>query len=205
MTVIPSLSVKSDTPDEASLRYMLKLAAPMVVTTISFTIMQFVDRFMVSRLGTNALAAILPASFVSLLPGAFAMGSLASLNTFVSQSLGRGEKKDCSNYFWQSLYMGLMYFLFVLAVMWPTAPWIFKILGQPEDVRGLEVIYLRIILYAQLVAVVNWSSNQFFMGIHKPIITMYASLCGQVVNVVFNYLLIFGKFGFPAKIGRASC
>jgi MATE family multidrug resistance protein len=198
MPDIPSLPAQNDSVDEASLRYMLKLAAPMVVTTISFTIMQFVDRFMVSRLGTNALAAILPASFVSFLPGAFAIGSLASLNTFVSQSLGRGERRDCSNYFWQSLYMGFTYFFFVLVMMWPAAPRIFTILGQPQEVIELEVIYLRIILYAQLVAVINWSSNQFFMGIHKPIITMYASVCGQVVNVVFNYLLIFGKFGFPA-------
>ncbi len=198
MPNISSLPAQNDTIDEASLGYMLKLAAPMVVTTISFTVMQFVDRFMVSRLGTNALAAILPASFVSFLPGAFAMGSLASLNTFVSQSLGRGEKKDCSNYFWQALYMGFVYFLFVLVIMWPAAPWIFRILGQPQDVLELEVIYLRIILYANLIAVVNWSSNRFFMGIHKPIITMYASLCGQVVNVTANYVLIFGKFGFPA-------
>ncbi len=35
------------------------------------------------------------------------------------------------------------------------------------------------------------------MGIHRPIITMYASLAGQVVNVIANYVLIFGKFGFP--------
>jgi MATE family multidrug resistance protein len=198
MPNISSLPAQNDTIDEASLGYMLKLAAPMVVTTISFTVMQFVDRLMVSRLGTNALAAILPASFVSFLPGAFAMGSLASLNTFVSQSLGRGEKKDCSNYFWQALYMGFVYFLFVLVIMWPAAPWIFRILGQPQEVLELEVIYLRIILYANLIAVVNWSSNRFFMGIHKPIITMYASLCGQVVNVTANYVLIFGKFGFPA-------
>lgn len=85
----------------------------------------------------------------------------------------------------------------VLAIMWPTAPWIFKMMGQPPEVCNMEVIYLRIMLYAQIVAVINWASNQFFMGIHRPIITMYATLCGQVVNVIANYLLIFGKFGFP--------
>jgi MATE family multidrug resistance protein len=176
---------------------MLKLAAPMVVTTISFTIMQFVDRFMVSRLGTNALAAILPAGFVSFLPSGFAMGAMASLNTFVSQSLGRGNKKDCSNYFWQAIYMGFAYFVVVVVIMWPAAPWIFKMMGQPAGVAEMEVIYFRIMLYAHILAVINWSSNQFFMGIHRPIITMCASLCGQVVNVAANYVLIFGKLGFP--------
>ncbi|MDH4239020.1 MAG: MATE family efflux transporter [Phycisphaerae bacterium] len=184
--------------DESSLRYMLKLAAPMVVTTISFTIMQFVDRYMVSRLGTEALAAILPAGFASFLPSGFAIGAMASLSTFVSQSLGRGDKKSCSNYFWQTIYIGLAYFLLVVAIMWPTAPWIFKLMGQPEAVAEMEVIYFRIILYAHILAVINWSANQFFMGIHRPSITMFASLCGQVVNVGANYILIFGKLGFPA-------
>jgi len=186
-----------DGVDETSLGYMLKLATPMVVTTISFTIMQFVDRFMVSRLGTEALAAILPAGVVSFVPGAFAIGAMTSLNTFVSQSLGRGDKISCSNYFWQVMYIGVAYLAVVLAIMWPAAPHIFKMMGQPPAVCVMEVIYLRIMLYAQIVAIINWASSQFFMGIHRPIITMYAALCGQVVNVIANYVLIFGKFGFP--------
>ena len=197
MTDKSSLLSQSHTTDETSLRYMLKLAAPMVVTTISFTIMQFVDRFMVSRLGTDALAAILPAGFVSFLPSGFVIGAMASLNTFVSQSLGRGNKKDCSNYFWQAIYMGFAYFVVVVVIMWPAAPWIFEMMGQPAGVAEMEVIYFRIMLYAHILAVINWSSNQFFMGIHRPIITMCASLCGQVVNVAANYVLIFGKLGFP--------
>ncbi len=198
MTDISSLPAQSDAIDETSLRYMLKLAAPMVVTTISFTVMQFVDRFMVSCLGTEALAAIWPAGLVSFVPGGFALGALASLNTYVSQSLGRGDKKECSSYFWQALYMGLLYFVVVVVIMWPAAPWIFKMMGQPPAVLEMEVIYLRIMLYAHIIAVVNWSCNQFFIGIHRPIITMCASLCGQVVNVAANYILIFGKFGFEA-------
>lgn len=198
MTDESSLLSSSDIEDATSLGYMLKLAAPMVVTTISLTIMQFVDRFMVSRLGTDALAAILPAGFVSFLPGGFAIGAITSLNTFVSQSHGRGDKEDCSNYFWQATYMGLVYFLAVVAIMWPTAPWIFKMMGHPTAVVDMEVIYLRIMLYAHILAVINWSSGQFFMGIHRPVITMCASLCGQVVNVAANYVLIFGKLGFPA-------
>jgi len=198
MSAEPSLLSPSDPSEETSLRYMLTLAAPMVVTTISFTIMQFVDRVMVSRLpGDEALAAILPAGFASFLPSGFAIGAIVSLNTFVSQSLGRGDKEGCSNYFWQAIYMGFAYFLVVVAIMWPAAPWIFKMMGQPPEVAQLEVIYLRIMLYAHVLAVANWASSQFFMGIHRPIITMCTSLCGQVVNVAANYVLIFGKFGFP--------
>jgi MATE family multidrug resistance protein len=193
-TLIPQNTIT----DATSLKYMLKLAAPMVVTNISFTVMQFVDRFMVSRLGTEALAAILPAGIISFVPASFAMGVMTSVNTFVSQSLGRGQKKDCSNYFWQAIYMGLVYISVTVALMWPAAPQIFRMLGHEPAVVSLEVIYLRIMLYAQFLAVFVWASSQFFMGIHRPIITMYAAVVGQIVNIGANYLLIFGKFGFPA-------
>ena len=189
--------------DETTLRYMLKLAAPMIVTTISFTIMQFVDRFMVSRLGTEALAAILPAGFISFVPGSFAIGVMTSVGTFVSQSLGRGNKSDCSRYCWQGIYVGLVYFVIVVAIMWPAAPWIFRMLGHEPEVADMEVIYLRIMLYAQVLATLIWCSSQFFIGVHRPIITMYAALCGQVVNVTANYVLIFGKWGFP-RMGIAG-
>jgi MATE family multidrug resistance protein len=200
MSDTSSLLSQNTSDDETSLRYMLKLAAPMIVTHISFTIMQFVDRFMVSRLGTEALAAILPAGFVSFVPASFALGVMISVNTFVSQSLGRGEKKDCSNYCWQAIYMGLIYSFITLAIMWLGAPAIFKMMGHEPAVANMEVIYLRIMLYAQVLAVFSWSSSQFFMGIHRPIITMYAALVGQVVNVAANYVLIFGK---PAFLGLA--
>ncbi len=193
-----TLLTHNQTTDDTSVKYMLKLAGPMIVTTISFTIMQFVDRFMVSRLGTDALAAILPAGMVSFLPGSFAIGVIVSVSTFVSQSLGRGAIKDCSSYCWQAIYMGLIYFLVVVAVMWPSASFIFKLMGQPDEIIGMEVVYFRIMLYAQVISVFIWCTSQFFMGIHRPIITMYAALCAQVVNVAANYVLIFGKFGFPS-------
>jgi MATE family multidrug resistance protein len=179
-------------------RYMLRLAGPVVVSTLSCTLMQFVDRFMVSRLGTDALAAVLPAGFVSFLPGGFALGVITSLNTFVSQSVGRNARAECSSYSWQMIYLVLAYFLAVITVLWPAAPRIFQWMGQPASVAALEVVYLRLLLLAQAGSLVNWVSNQFFMGIHRPVITMVSALCGQVVNVVASYLLIFGKLGLPA-------
>lgn len=198
MTVLPHPDPADRTDYETSLPYMFKLAGPMVVSTISMTVMQFVDRFMVSRLGTDALAAVLPAGFVAFLPGGFAVGALTSLNTFVSQSFGRREQTNCSRYFWQAIYLALGYCAIVLAVMWPAARSVFSLLGQPAAVIEMEVIYLRIMLLANFVAVINWSSGHFFMGVHRPMIIMCSSLCGQVVNVLANYALIFGKFGLPA-------
>lgn len=189
--------------NDASLKYMLRLAGPMVVTNISFTAMQFIDRVMISKLGTDSLAAILPAVMVSFLPSSLLLGILTSVNTFVSQSFGRRRYNDCSNYCWQAINMGLVYALVSLVIMWPAAGFIFRTMGQPQEIIGLEVTYFRIMLYCQFMAVFIWASTQFFMGIHRPIITMWAALIEQSVNVFFNIVLIFGHLGFP-KMGMAG-
>ena len=92
MTDESTLLSSKDSENPTTLRYMLKLSGPMVIATISFTIMQFIDRIMVSRLGTDALAAILPAGFVSFIPGGFAIGAITSLNTFDSNSMPYAER-----------------------------------------------------------------------------------------------------------------
>lgn len=189
--------------DETSLRYMLTLAAPMIVTNISFTIMQFIDRLMVSRLGTNELAAIFPAAIISFIPGSFAIGVMTSVSTFVSQSFGRGKNKECPKYCWQGIYMGLAYTAVVIAIIWPFGEKIFRAMGHENVIVEMEVTYLRVMLYCQFLLILIHSSSQFFMGVHRPIITMYASITAQIVNVIFNYFLIFGKFGFP-KMGLAG-
>jgi MATE family multidrug resistance protein len=99
--------------------------------------------------------------------------------------------------------MGLVFSLVVLAICWPYAPAIFKSFGHAPEVVELEVIYFRISLIANVAVVFVWAGTQFFMGIHRPILSMYASLTAQVVNIIANYILIFGKFGFP-KMGIAG-
>jgi len=183
---------------EASFSYLMKLAAPAIVSSASFTVMQFLDRYMVSRLGTDELAAVLPAGAVAFVPGSFAIGVATAISTYASQSLGRGRPQDASRYMWQGLFMGYIYTLACLSILWPVAPTLFAAMGHEPGVAALEVVYLRILLYAQFFAITQWCATQFFMGIHRPFITMCAVMVGQVVNVCCNYVLIFGKFGFPA-------
>ncbi len=185
--------------DESSLLYILNLAAPMIVTFITFTLMQFVDRLMVSRIGTDAFAAVMPAGIVSFVPASFGMGIIIALNTFVSQYYGRGEKQKCTEFTWQMMYMGSVYFLLVLALVLPLAHLIFsRIMQHPEEIIPMEVTYFRIMMYAHVPAMLIWCCNNFFVGIHRPRFMMFVALIGHPINVLVNYILIFGKFGFPA-------
>ncbi len=183
--------------DEASLGYILRIALPMVIATISYTLMQFVDRWMVGLYDEKALAAILPASMISFVPSSFLLGLMTTVNTFVSQSFGQKSLRDCSHYCWQAIYLGLLYSVLTFAIIWPLSPQIFAWMNQPESLIPMEVTYLRIMLLGQFAVVFIWATNQFFMGIHRAQITMVTALISQVVNVAANYVLIFGKWGCP--------
>ena len=58
-------------------------------------------------------------------------------------------------------------------------------------------------ILSQFAVILMWATNHFFMGIHRPVISMYTAVISQVVNVIANYVLIFGKFGFP-EMGLAG-
>ncbi len=183
---------------ETSLGHILKLSWPMIISTISFTIMQFVDTKMVSKLGTNELAAILPAGIMSFIPSCLMLGIVKCVNTFVSQCYGRGDRKSCSGYCWQVFYMGTLFSLLMLIILWPCARTIFTTMRQPAEIINSEVTYFRIMLYCQFLLIFIWGCNEFFIGIHRPMLVMYGSVIQQIINVFANYTLIFGKFGFPA-------
>ncbi len=184
-------------PDETSFKFMLKIGGPMVMATISYTLMQLVDRLMVAHYSQEALAAVLPASMISFVPSSFLLGVMTTVNTFVSQSFGRRAYRDCARYAWQSLYLGMVYSCLTFAILWPMAGRLFVLMDQPAEIIPLEVTYLRIMLIGQFIVVSIWSTNQFFMGIHQAKITMITALISQCVNVLANYVLIFGKWGFP--------
>jgi MATE family multidrug resistance protein len=122
---------------------------------------------------------------------------MTTVNTYVSQCFGRKIYDDCSHYCWQAVYLGLAYTCCTFVLIWPLAPRIFVLMSQPESIIELEVTYLRIMLVGQFVVVFIWATNQFFMGVHRAEVTMITALISQVVNVAANYVLIFGKFGFP--------
>ena len=104
------------------------------------------------------------------------MGIFAGLGTYVSQCYGRGDKKECTSYFWQAVYMGTAFSLLILAICWPLAPAIFRSFGHEPEVVELEVIYFRIMLFGNIAVVFVWAGVQFFMGIHRPVLSMYAAL-----------------------------
>ena len=179
---------------------LLILALPIIGMMVSRMAMGFIDFVMVSQLGTVAQAAITPASVFVFGLACAGLGIAQSAQTFISQADGRGEQREAGPYAWQTLYIAAISGL----LAWPavaTTPiwygWIARAADHDPTMAAMEIEYAQTALWSVPLAVLSVGLNGFFFGIQKPAVALIAMVISLVVNTVGNYLLIYGKFGFP--------
>ncbi len=176
---------------------LLVLALPIITLMVTRMLMGFVDFTMVSRLGTDATAAISPATIFVFNIMVLGMGPATSAQTFAAQCMGRGDKKKAVAYAWQTVYLGLVF----LALSWPIsmlADDMWALFNTDERVSALAVDYCRIAFWSMGFSVVAFGLEGFFNGVQKPSVALWSAIIALAVNIVVNYALIFGHFGMPA-------
>jgi MATE family multidrug resistance protein len=206
-----SESTQLDSPLEqrrqrrAEVRHVIAVAIPVVVTTSSRAVMDIADYTMISWLRQDeALAAILPAQIVMWSYIIAGLGIVSVVSTFASQCLGREQYRDCSTYGWQSLYLAAVFGVVGLMLR-PTLPWLVAACGHEPRVQELELAYARVALLTVGPTIVAYGLGWFFIGIHRPWVTMWTAIEANVVNVIVSFVLIFGHLGFePMGIAGAA-
>lgn len=184
---------------------LLHLALPIIAVWVSRTLMSFADFTMVSWIpdqGTEAQAAITPANLFLFCFIGLGMGTVTSVQTFVSQCHGAGRAQDAASFAWQGLYLAMI-FGGVFAPIWWLTPVFFAWVGHEPQVQAMEVAYARIGVVGIAPAIAMHVLSNFFNGIYRPGITLVAVLVANVANVLANYALIFGHWGAPA-LGMAG-
>jgi MATE family multidrug resistance protein len=173
------------------------LAYPAILTMISQTVMWTVDSAMVGHVGKTELAAVGLGGILVFTLSAFFIGLTSAVNTFVAQSFGAGEHRRCGMYLWQGLYVAIAGAVLFYAVR-AFAPQIVDLLRPDEPVRPLTLVYIQIRLLSAPFFLVYYTYSHFYRGIGDTRTPFKVLLFAHVVNVVGDYLLIFGKGPFPA-------
>jgi MATE family multidrug resistance protein len=183
---------------------LLVLAAPTVAQMASYTVMQFVDRLMLAEVSDLHATAAGTAGLTYFCVIGFGFGVLLVVNTLVSQSFGRNDLTTTGQYLWQGLWFGLAFGMLTL-LLWPIAPWLFAAMGHEPRVVALEAQYLQVCSLAGFAKLASTGMSQFLMGIQRPTIVFVAALVGVFANLFFNWLLIFGHWGFsPMGVAGAA-
>lgn len=173
-----------------------KLAIPVVLSQIGQVTVSLVDTIMVGHAGTLDLAAAAFANNVFIIGMFFGMGITYGLTPLVGKAYGNNKPKEVLHWLKNGIYTHLMAgtgLTMVMLIVYFLLPF----MGQEPDILKLAKPYYLLLCASYLPFMLFFSFKQFFEGIGNTKLAMIITLTSNIVNVVVNYLLIFGKLGFP--------
>jgi MATE family multidrug resistance protein len=177
-------------------REMAILAYPLILGHLSFTIQTFVDRLFLTWYSAEAVAGAVTGLFAVWAIIALFTGTGEYLTTFVAQYLGAGRKERIGPALWQGVYFALGAGVFVAALV-PFVTRAFDLAGHAPALRRYEVEYARVLMLGAFPVILMATLSTFFAGRGQTQAVLRVNVLATVVNVVLDYLLIFGNGGFP--------
>lgn len=176
---------------------VLVVALPMLLSMSFDTLMTFIDRLFLSKLGPAEMNAALGAGAVQLALTMFFTGMISYTTAMVAQRLGGKRRWDCARAFMQALYVSLMC-VPLLYLTIPLGHFAFGMEHLPADQLQYQKTYFNILMFGGVINLVRNVAPCFFSGIGETKIVMKAAFVGMLVNVACNFVLIYGMGPIPA-------
>lgn len=177
--------------------YNLRLAYPIILGMLGHTVVGIVDNVMVGKLGPAELAAVSLANSFVFIAMSLGIGFSTAITPLAAEADGEQNIEKGRSVFHHGLYLCtfLGFFLFVLVFF---AKQLIVFMGQPAHVVDLAKPYLDIVAFSLIPLIMFQGYKQFADGMSETKYSMWATILGNVVNVVLNYLFIYGIWFFPA-------
>ena len=195
-----SPSEKTEMPPNwfGELKAILALGIPMALTQLVQFSIYTIDVVMIGRIGTDELAASSLGLVIIFLLWMIGSGPVAAVTPLVSQALGANTQDydDVRYSVRMSLWMlALMMPLILLAVSFTEPALVF--FGQDPEISKLAARYVLMLSFGMPFALGVMSLRNFFASLGKTKLPLLLVILATLLNVLFNYLLIFGNWGFP--------
>lgn len=177
-------------------REFLVIAIPLILSTGAWAVQHFVDRMFLSWYSPGAIAAAMPAGMLNFTIMSLFVGATSYVSIFVAQYYGAGKLHRIGPALWQGLYLSALGGL-VLVCFIPFAGPLFSMIGHNSNLQRLEIEYFQILCLGGGPVIASSALSGFFSGRGRPWPIMWVNTAATAVNVVLDYALIFGKWGFP--------
>lgn len=173
-----------------------RIGMPVVLGQIGHMATSLVDNAMVGNISSVQLAASSLANTVFIMIYIFGIGLSIGLTPAVGKAYGN-EKHGQIAYYLKSGKFIYLWTGFILTLVMVIASYFFDKLNQPPDVVEYAIPYFLTLSISMVPFMYFMSLKQFSEGVTLTKPAMWAGLAGNLINIILNYLLIYGEFGFP--------
>lgn len=172
------------------------LAYPVMLSMLGQVMTGVADSVMVGWTGPVPLAASSLANIFFSIPLFFGVGVSYAITPLVAQAEGAADPSKIVTVLKNGSLINLITGLLLTLLIFSIEPFIYY-MGQPEEVVTLAIPYLSIVAVSIIPTMIFQTYRQFAEGLQRTRVAMVIVVGSNLINIALNYLLIFGKFGFP--------
>ena len=186
-------------------REIWRIATPIMLGNLAQTVITFTDTAFLGHLGTNELSASMMAGLFYFVFTTLAWGFAVGVQIFIARRFGEGNLKKIGEVFQHgALFVLLLGILLFNILHWFSAS-LMRIIIESENIYVASMEYLKYRHFGIIVVVFNFLFRSFYVGISNTKVITYSTLLMAVVNIFFDWALIFGHCGLPEMgIGGAA-
>ncbi len=179
------------------LRAMIALAVPVVLSELGWMAQGIVDTIMVGRLGPASIGAVALGNAVYYTPSLFGVGLLLGLDTLVSQAYGRSDHDECHRWLAQGLYLAAIATMPIMLLVWAASFGLVRV-GIAPQVAVPAAGYLRLLNLGTLPLLIYSGTRRYLQAVGEVRVVTITFVVANLLNWFGNWVLIYGKLGFPA-------
>lgn len=181
-----------------SYRHIWKVAYPILISLIMEQLIGMTDTAFLGRVGETELAASAIAGVYYLAIFVAGFGFSIGSQIIIARRNGEGDYKETGNIFYHGVYFLIMLAAAVIILSEAVSPWMLSKIVSSAQIAGAAMDYVRWRLVGIIFAFVTAMFRAFYVGTTQTRTLTLNSIVMVLSNVVFNWILIFGKFGIPA-------
>ncbi len=193
--------------DKAFYVMLMSVAVPIMVQNGITNFVNLLDNIMVGRIGTEQMSGVAIVNQIMFIYFLCMFGGQSGAGIFTAQFYGYKDDKGIQHTFRYKLWMGLIITVTAIVIMHFFGENLVSLfLNESSDGGDLQATlryalgYMRIIFFSMPLVFISFTYSSTLRECGETMVPMYAGLTAVLVNLVFNYLLIYGKIGFP-KMG----
>ena len=172
------------------------LAWPLVITQVGYIISGMVDTVFLGKIGAAEQAACILSNNLYILLLVFGIGVSYATTPLVTSANQNMDLLKKASLFKNSIFLNVSVSIICFIVLFLSSG-LLKYMHQPEDVIKLAVPFFNVLIFSMIPISLFFTCKQYCEGLSNTRMALFISIIGNVINIILNYLLIYGKFGFP--------